>query len=212
MTNHFKRWTSKEDSDLKDAINAGYDVRETATLLGRTTASIHTRKSQLFSGSTRFPITGRKANTDRLHKFGEFSEDQQILIRRELLNTPREALCIKWSIDQRTVRQYPDSASDDTLRAQHAVVLFDTRQEAADHLRIGIRTLYRRLNNSSGEITIDGEIMELDHTEFVETPTVELNASALLVRDVVIALKPYGVSCSFEFDGDQVKTMKATFS
>ena len=235
-TNHFKRWGSKEDSELKEAIDAGYDVRETATLLGRTVAAIHTRKSQLFSAvgdERRFPITDRKDTTHRLLKFNEFDEEQQKLIRRELLNTSREALGEKWSIDQRTFRQFPDVSSDATLRAQHAIQLFSTKQEAADHLGIHARTLYRRLAegytgapeliedffplppNPDGitgwppDTTVENPPEEPSSLPYPLPPTFELNAAALLVRDVVIALKPYGISCSFEFEGDQITKVTA---
>jgi hypothetical protein len=228
--NHFKRWTSKEDAELKEAIDAGYDVRETAALLGRTTASIHTRKFQLFSpvGDTRrFPITERKDTVHRLMKLSEFDEEQQLLIRRELLISSREDLCKKWLIDQRTIRQYPDEGSGDALRAYHATLLFETKQEAADHLGWGIRTLYRRLQEYTGNMPptppngFPGGIPPELPIESPEPPPIEalieaalpeLTAVALLVRDVVIALKPYGISCSFEFEGDQVMKMTATFN
>jgi hypothetical protein len=236
-TNHFKRWSAKEDTELKEAIDAGYNVRETATLLGRTKASIHTRKSQLFSSSSRFPITDRKDTTHKLLKFSEFDEEQQKLIRRELLNTSREALGEKWSIDQRTFRQFPDVSSDATLRAQHAIQLFSTKQEAADHLGIHTRTLYRRLqgiyetpegapeliedifplppdgtNTWPPDTTADNPPEEPSPLPWPIPPSraeFELNAAALLVRDVVIALKPYGISCSFEFEGDQITRVTA---
>jgi hypothetical protein len=241
-TNHFKRWGSKEDSELKEAIDAGYDVRETATLLGRTVAAIHTRKSQLFSAAgdeRRFPITDRKDTTHRLLKFNEFDEEQQKLIRRELLITSREELGDKWSIDQRTFRQFPDVNSGDALRAQHATQLFSTKQEAADHLGIHTRTLYRRLqgiyetpegapeliedifplppdgtNTWPPDTTADNPPEEPSPLPWPIPPSraeFELNSAALLVRDVVIALKPYGISCSFEFEGDQVTKMTANF-
>ena len=202
VSNKNKHWTLEEDQELLEALNAGYSLRDTAEMLGRTPHSISTRKSICgFAG--RFPATTTKRTLNEL-------EDPLVnQILGELLNSTRAEIGRKYNINLKSLKSRADVFSPRGERIEVALSLSSTKAEAASLLGVSERTFYRWLEGLEEEeedATASHLPNVLDYSPSFEPA---LSPQALLVRDVVLALRPYGVACTFEFEGDSIKSITA---
>jgi hypothetical protein len=210
--NHGKRWSAKDNELLAEAVESGFDVRETAKLLGRTVYSVHTRKSSL-GVEERFPVTTREVvkRTLKEMKPAELEE-----VYENLLVHTREEVSEKLGVHLKSLKWLPDCNSSRTQVAKQAVKIWG-KELAAQKMGVTLRSLYRYLAAPVPEEEELGPDFSFEMEDVVPEPQPEvqreeapevLNSSALLIRDIVLALRPYGVNCSFELGKEDAITCK----
>jgi hypothetical protein len=219
-----KRWSAEDDQLLREAVAAGYSSQETATLLGRTKEAIYTRKSGL-GIEPRFPFIRDEKEKEKEPirgsiEFSALTLSSQVKLKFDLLSGDREKVAEKWGVSLKSIQQFPDRMSLDTKEGRIALAkmgmdLLGNAKEVATVIGCSERSIHRWLKGTKTFVSrvrkATSEAVEVFKRVTKEEPETPANSSALIVRDIVLALKPYGVNCSFEFEGETIKKMVANW-